>query len=246
MLNERAKLLPRLLAESRAGRVDTPLPAVPHRLRPTPADGSGAPVPLPPPPVAVVGVEEALRRRTAVRHHSGEPVGLGQLREVLALSTALDDRCWPHERAAGLPLDLYVAAWRVDALPVGLYHFDAAPRPGAEGGHLRPVAALPRGEAAEALVLQREFAKVPVVVLVTGNLAGATARHGGHGHRLLLARAGATAHAAWLAALGLGLTGTVFAGLLPAPLRTLAGFDGYRRAALFACSFGHPLEGTTG
>jgi nitroreductase len=57
---------------------------------------------------------------------------------------------------------------------------------------------------------------------------------------LLLARAGAAAHAAWLAALGMGLDGTVFAGLLPAAVRELAGTDGYTSAPLFAFSLGWP------
>jgi hypothetical protein len=103
---------------------------------------------------------------------------------------------------------------------------------------LERVAELPTGVGAEDLVLQKEFAAAPVLCTVTGNLAAAQARHGGYGHRQLLVRAGAAAHAAWLAALRLDLVGTVFAGLLPQVLRDRAGADGYRRAPLFAFAAG--------
>ena len=72
-----------------------------------------------------------------------------------------------------------------------------------ERSELCRVANLPDGRDAEELVMQREFADAPALLVITGNLAAALARHGSHGHRLLLTRAGAAGHAAWLAALRL-------------------------------------------
>ncbi len=86
----------------------------------------------------------------------------------------------------------------------------------------------------------RYFEDRPVAGADLAVLEAACARHGHHGRRLLLVRAGAAARAVWLTAIGGDLYGSVFAGALPGPLRELAGVDGARRLQLFACAVGHP------
>ena len=73
-----------------------------------------------------------------------------------------------------------------------------------------------------------------------GDLGAALERHGDHGYRLLLLRAGGRrAHAGWLAAESLGLHATVFAGLLPSAVARLTGCDGFTPAGqLFGLTFG--------
>ena len=79
--------------------------------------------------------------------------------------------------------------------------------------------------------MQPELAAAPLFVWFTGNLAQACAANGAFGHRRLLMRAGATAHALSMAALGMGLAGASIAGLIPAGGYNL-GIDGFQRASL--------------
>jgi hypothetical protein len=210
-----------------------PLPPVAPRLRRRPHDGPLTALPAPAAPRAALG--EVLPGRTAVRDYAGAPLSGAELSAMFAAADRMDARGWPAERAAGVDLELYCAAWRVTGVDTGLYRYLP------EGSRLCRVASLPDGPEAEELVMQREFAEAAALVVITGNLAAALARHGSHGHRLLLTRAGAAGHAAWLAALRLHLVGTVFAGLLPNVLRERADADGYHRAALFAFAAAHPI-----
>ncbi|HEY0531945.1 MAG TPA: nitroreductase family protein [Actinoplanes sp.] len=219
----------RLDAEA-AARPPAPVPA---RLRRAPDQGPLTTLPAPAAPRAAL--HDVLPERTAVREYAGTPVSGADLSALFAAADRMDARGWPAERAAGVDLELYCAAWRVTGVDTGLYRY----RP--QRSELCRVASLPDGPEAEELVMQQEFAQAAALLVITGNLAAALARHGSHGHRLLLSRAGAAGHAAWLAALRLGLAGTVFAGLLPNVLRERAGADGYHRAALFAFAAGHPI-----
>lgn len=227
--------LPRLLADTRldartAARPPAPVPA---GLRRAPHDGSLTTLPAPASPRAAL--HDVLPERSAIREYPPTPLSQADLSALFAAADRMDARGWAADRAAGVDLELYCAAWRVTGVSTGLYRYLP------ERSELCRVANLPDGRDAEELVMQREFADAPALLVITGNLAAALARHGSHGHRLLLTRAGAAGHAAWLAALRLGLGGTVFAGLLPNVLRERAGADGYHRAALFAFAAGHPI-----
>lgn len=86
--------------------------------------------------------------------------------------------------------------------------------------------------------MQSEFAKAPLVVWITGNLAAAAARHGGFGHRQLLMRAGMAAHRLWMAGMATGLSGCIVAGVVPGAARRQLELDGYRKASLIALAAG--------
>lgn len=227
---DRGALLAALLADT-----VSPAEATRYPPRPGPVAGDVGPgVPLPRPARATQSLERSLRRRTSVREYDETPLDPARLAAVLAGADAQDALNWAEERAVGVELELLCAAWRVTSVDVGLYRFEA------HTSTLVRLAALPTGDAVAELVLQPEFARTPAMVLVLGDLAAALRRHGSHGHRLLLNRAGGAAHAAWLAALGTGLDGAVFAGLLPGAIRGLSDIDGYHRAPLFAFSVGWP------
>lgn len=231
---DRLWLLGRLLTDTRldaeaAGGPRTPVPAELHR-----ATDDGPLTALPAPSAPRAALDDALLERTSVRDYAGTPLSGPDLSAILAAADRMDAAGWPGERAAGVDLELYCAAWRVTGVDTGLYRYLPAQ------SALCRVASLPDGPEAEELVMQREFAQAAAVLVITGNLAAALARHGSHGHRLLLTRAGAAGHAAWLTAVRLDLVGTVFAGLLPHVLRERAGADGYHRAALFAFAAGNP------
>ncbi|GAA2707319.1 nitroreductase family protein [Actinoplanes palleronii] len=228
--DERLHLLERLLADTK--RDPGPRILVPAHLQPPPHEGPSIALPAPAGPR--LALDDVLAERTSTRDYAPAAMSAEDLSALFAAADRMDARGWAGEREAGVGLELYCAAWRVTGVDTGLYRY----LPGESA--LRRVASLPSGAEAEELVLQREFAQAPALLVITGNLAGALARHGSHGHRLLLSRAGAAGHAAWLAALRLGLVGTVFAGLLPHVLRERVGADGYHRAPLFAFAAGHP------
>lgn len=234
MIPKSDALVDQLLADSQldAEAAVRPRAPVPTHLRRAPADGPLTALPVPASPRANLG--EVLPGRTAVRDYARSPLAGADLSAVLAAADRMDASAWSAERAAGVDLELYCAARRVSGVDPGFYRF--VPQQSA----LHRVASLPDGPQSADLAAQPEFAQAPALLVIMGNLAAALARHGSHGHRLLLSRAGAAGHAAWLTALRLHLVGTVFTGLLPHVIWERAGVDGYHRAALFAFAAGHP------
>jgi hypothetical protein len=234
--DDRLRLLERLLTDTRldAEAASRPPAPIPPALRRAPRDGPLTALPAPAAPRA--SLNDVLPERTSVRDYAATPLSGAELSAILTAANRMDDDGWPADRAAGVDLELYCAAWRVTGVEAGLYRY--LPQRSA----LCRLARLPEGPQAEELVLQRDFAHAAALLIIAGNLAAALARHGDHGHRLLLCRAGAAGHAGSLTALRLGLVGTVFAGLLPHVLWERAAADGYHRAALFAFAAGHPLR----
>lgn len=224
-------LVNRLLADSRlAGhRLQMPPGAVTVRRRRLRTVGN--PVALPPRQTAGLALEPVLQARVSMHVYGEGPLTLAETGTFLAAATAGDARDWGAERQAGADLDLVLLARHVTGLAPAMYQY--VPR----RHHLLPIGHLPAAGAAE-LVIQAEFARAPALLFAVGNLAAALERHGSHGHRQLLVRAGAVLHHAWLGALSLGLAGCIFAGLLPNALRDLAGTDGYTRMPLLALAVG--------
>ncbi|MFH8774361.1 nitroreductase family protein [Streptomyces sp. NPDC017958] len=184
-------------------------------------------------PASQEPLESLLRRRASTRTYAPQPISVDVLTAVVERAAAFDRTAWPdHDGGAGL--EFLVAARHVTGLPTGMHLYSPT------GGDFVRLADLPAGDAAEELVLQLEFAHAPAIIIVCGPLAASLDRHGEHGHRLLLARAGAAAHTAWLTALDRGLAGSIFAGFLSSALKPLVPVDGYRSAQLLAFSCGHP------
>ena len=177
-------------------------------------------------------LEQIQRRRLSERFYEDRPVAGEVLAAVIAAAGFFDRDAWP-EHQAGAPLQFLVAARRVAGLAPAIYLADPATGTFSETG------VLPSGDAAADLVLQAEFADASAILIACGPLAASLDRHGDHGHRLLLTRAGAAVHAASLTAMDHGLTGSIFAGFLSAGLRSLR-VDGYYTAQLLALAIGHP------
>ncbi|WP_053690382.1 nitroreductase family protein [Streptomyces sp. WM6372] len=223
----------RLNADELSRRPAVPGPALQGALRAaiTPQHERTATVAAPPSERAL---EAVLRERASVRTYAARPIPVEVLAAVVDRAAAFDRAAWPdHEAGAGL--EFLVAARAVDGLSTGIHLYDP------EGGEFIRLADLPLGEAAGDLVLQLEFADAPAIVMACGPLAASLDRHGEHGHRLLLARAGAASQTAWLTALDRGLVGSIFAGFLASALKPLVPVDGYLSAQLLAFSCGYPL-----
>jgi hypothetical protein len=189
---------------------------------------------LPQPQVQSKPLNEAVIERMSVRHYAPSPVTQAQLATILKTAAEGDKHDWPDEEENGLGLKFLVVAWRVEGIEPAVYGYESAVHTLIQLG---PVP----DQSTEAInmVLQIEFADAPVIILTVGDLAAASARYGGWGHRQLLLRAGTAGQRLWLASIGVGLVGTVFAGFLHRAARRIAGVEGYRNAALLAYSTGH-------
>ncbi|MET9861097.1 nitroreductase family protein [Streptomyces smyrnaeus] len=174
-----------------------------------------------------------LRARRANRVWSPEPLAAPLLADIIAEGVEADAEEWPDEQPY-TPLEITVVAFRVAGLAPAVHRFDGLARTA------RPVMELPPPQRRHTLTLQAEFADAPVIVSVAVDLRTAEARDGGHGYRTLLTRAGAAVHTMWLAGVSHGLTGSAFAGFIPASVRTPLRSDGTSRQQVFALALGHP------
>lgn len=177
---------------------------------------------------------DALQSRTAVRRWAGEALDATLLLRALRYACEQDEQVW-KPAFPGLPAPTpALLIQHVGGLPKGYHHYDA------ERAELVPQRFVPPPVAD--LVLQLEFAEAPVVILTLGDMAETLARYGAPGHRLMLARGAAFAHAMWLSALSQGGVGTVFAGILTSAARTELGIDGLRQAQLCGLALGKATE----
>ncbi|WP_217365466.1 nitroreductase family protein [Bacillus velezensis] len=183
-----------------------------------------------------IGLYNVLQNRTATRDYNGAAIALEDLGTILSASKQEDEMNWFRNINEGIDITLSVMAWRVQGLDCPcFYDYCAA------NHSLYPTGTIPEQNNAENWFLQREFMYAPVIVIVNGTMSCSLEQYGSHGYRHLLVRGGAAAHNAWLAALTLGLSGTIFAGALPRPLKENTPIDGIRRSQLCAFSFGKPI-----
>jgi SagB-type dehydrogenase family enzyme len=174
-------------------------------------------------------IEAILRRRRSIRAYDPRPLDSADL--AVALRGAWHSPTDSDTRAA---IEIAVLSRRVSGLDEGLWSLE-----GADPIRLVRRNGLPAAEDAENIVLQREYGHAPVLVLVLGSLRTTDARAGAHGYRLLLRAATAIAQATWLAALSVGVDGSIFAGLLPDAVERLCGGGPYDRAQLIGLALGY-------
>lgn len=162
-----------------------------------------------------------LDERRSIRTFGPEPVTEAVLRAVLEAGLTVDRELWTPDR----DLRVLVLAGRLVPLGPGVFEYAS--------GFVRraPLATLADH------VFQPDLATAAAVVVVCGDLDAAVRRHGPHGYRRLLTRAGAVVAACQLAAQRLGLHGCPFDGLLP------EGPEPVRDLSLFALALGRPAPG---
>ena len=207
---------------------------VPDEIRHQDINTIGEAVVLPVALTKSYSLQESMRQRVSTRFFTSEPLKLVHLATLLQSAQDGDQHDWSQEKETGVFLQFTVVAWRVENCPPAVYCYES------HSHALVPIHTIPdQTTEAKNLVLQVEFADAPVIILITGNLAAASARYGAWGHRQLLIRAGTAGQRLWFASLGLGLAGTVFAGFLQPAAYTYANIDGYRSAGLLAYTTGY-------
>ncbi|MFI6499658.1 nitroreductase family protein [Nonomuraea typhae] len=187
-----------------------------------------------PPDVALSAI---LRARRSTRFFDDAAVPAPVLAGVVTRGLGDDADSWAAEQDC-CPLAADVVAFRVDGLAPAMYALNPLPP------SFTPLASLPSDEAMREMTIQSEFCDSAAIVAITGDVERASRRHGGHGYRQLMSRAGAAAYAMWLEAIGHGLVGTVFAGFIPASVRIPLDCDGASRHQLFALAVGSPVRTT--
>lgn len=179
---------------------------------------------------------DVLAQRTTVRNYGIDPVAPAQLATILYCAHRGDQEQWVGQHLTQ-PLTFYVLAWNLAYFEPAVYAYDA------EKHGLQWVAPARSLQESMDLFVQPEFASAPVVIWVTGDLAAATrARLGPLGHRRLLLRAGSAGHRLWAAALAMGLSGGITAGLVSGEAREQFGLDGYQQVSLLAFATGVEAE----
>ncbi|MFD3529914.1 hypothetical protein [Streptomyces sp. NPDC058664] len=184
-----------------------------------------------------------LENRRSLRGFSSAPLPAGLLAGIMTRALAQDEATGiagttGPDRTDGtdadFPLELTVVASRLTGIAPAVHRFDAAT------SSFTPVMELPTGAARYGLTLQPEFSDAAAIVSIGVPLDAAVHRHGGHGYRLLLTRAGSAAYAMWLDGVAHGLVGSVFAGFIPAAVRGPLLSDGTSRQQIFALALGLP------
>lgn len=189
-------------------------------------------VSLPSPIKGGRSVGDVLAQRKSVRRFGRDSVTLGQVGTMLHYACQGDAQDWPDRCRVSESLTFLVLAGRVDGLNPGVYRYQP------QGHVLSLFGDLPPAKERVELFVQSEFALGPLVLWIVGDLAAACSRDGAFGHRRLLLRAGIAGHRFWMAALGMGLSGSLIAGLVPSAARRLLRLDGYEQASLLAFTAG--------
>lgn len=189
--------------------------------------------PLPLPPVTSapgMSVADALQQRRSRREYADRALSAGELAWIVAAAskiTADDDRRTAPSAGALHPIELYVAAGRVDGIPAGLYHVDV------RGQALEPLrhASVPSDLVLAALG-QGFVGTAPAVLVLTGYFQRTRWKYHARHYRYVCWEAGHIAQNVYLAAEAAGLAACVVGAFLDGVLNDALGIDGRTEAAL--------------
>lgn len=201
---------------------------------------------LPPPAIPDISLADALRTRRSARGLGGGPLPLAALSVLLHAAQGITHRAADAGRpdlrsapSAGAlyPLDLYLAAPRIDALPAGLYHYDP-------GGHA--VVRLRRGDPTAALavgLVEPAVAEAAAAVIVlVACFPRSRVKYGLRAYRFTLLEAGHVAQNLLLAAAALRIGALPVGGFFDRRVEELLGVDGLYESPLYMIAVGSPPE----
>ncbi|MFY9826386.1 MAG: SagB/ThcOx family dehydrogenase [Thermoanaerobaculia bacterium] len=194
-----------------------------------------------PPVEARNELERAIAERRSVRRFSGEPLSREELARLLFFTYGKTDRQGPFRAVASggalYPLELYVAALRVDGIAPGIYHYSVETggldlvRPG------NPLATLKQVLAWEGV----DIDNAALALVMTAAFRRNTVKYRDRGYRLILLEAGEAAQNFALLATSLGLGSCLLGGFHDDLLSELLDVDGVEEAPLLPVLVGRPV-----
>jgi SagB-type dehydrogenase family enzyme len=185
---------------------------------------SGERITLPAPrPASAVSVEEALVIRRSVRDFADAGVSLEETAQLLWAAQGITHseglRTAPSAGAL-YPLEVYLVAGNVAALPAGIYRYD--PR---RHELARSVLGDRRPDLAAAALHQAWISDAPAVVVIAAVLQRTSAKYGDRGERYAHIEAGHAAENVCLQAVVLGLGTTIVGAFSDVEVKRLLGFS---------------------
>jgi SagB-type dehydrogenase family enzyme len=185
------------------------------------------------PPVAPrTELERCIAARRSVRTFSGAPMDLEELARLLFFTYG---RTGPQQALRAVasggalyPLELYVAAFDVDGLDCGTYHF------GVETGHLDLVTPGACRSAFKDVVAWQgiDIDNASVAIVITAAFRRSTVKYLDRGYRMVLMEAGEAAQNLCLLATSMGLGACLLGGFHDDRLSGLLEIDGVLEAPL--------------
>jgi SagB-type dehydrogenase family enzyme len=204
---------------------------------------------LPPPRRPELPLWDAIAARRSRREFSEVPVAAAELAALLHAGYGVTHTLEAPEGHRGLPLravpsggalyplELYVAALRIEGLETGLYHFDPL-RPG-----LTVVRAGVSVEEVAALSTYPEIvAGCGALVLVAAIFGRTRFKYGLRGYRFALLEAGHVGQNVVLAATGLGLAAVPLGGFYDRLTDEFLGLDGVNESTLYTIAVGRAAD----
>ena len=205
--------------------------------------GDARPLPDPAAALPQASLAAAIVNRRSRRAFTDEPVRLERLSTMLLLTygvTGPNEADGSPARAAPsaggrYPLELFVAARRVDGLPEGLWHY----RPDLHA--LEPVRAGTLDEDLERAFFGQEVVRNAAFVVLVGAVMRRTlVKYQDRGYRLVLLDAGHAMQNLMLVATAMGLSGVGLGGFLDDALGDLCGLNGIDENVVYAVAVGAP------
>lgn len=198
-----------------------------------------------PAPQAGSGVERAIAERRSQRMFTGESMSREELSRLLFFTYGRTEgegyfRAVPSGGAL-YPLEIYVAALRVDDLEPGIYHY--AP----EHHLLDVIERRPRlAELEHAIWFDPiQVDEAAAIVIISAIFQRTTLKYQDRGYRMVLLEAGAAAQNLLLVSTALGLGGCLVGGFHDDTVSAILGLDGSDEAPLVPVALGRP-RGTDG
>ena len=205
----------------------------------------GVPAALPPPCRPNSTLWDAIEARRSRREFAPDPVAFDELATLLYAGYGVTHRLESPDGSGSLPLravpsggalyplELYVAALRVDGLEAGLYHFDPflcsleIVRVGLAAGDVAALSTYP------------EIVSPCAALLLVAAVFGRTRfKYGLRGYRFALLEAGHVGQNMLLAATAFGLAAVPLGGFYDRPTDEFLGLDGVNESTLYTIAIG--------
>jgi SagB-type dehydrogenase family enzyme len=210
----------------------------------------GVPAELPPPRRPDSNLWEVIEARRSRREFAPDPIAFDELATLLHAGYGVTHRLESPDGSGSLPLravpsggalyplEVYIAALRVDGLGAGLYHFDPFL------GSLEIVRIGLSADEVAVLSTYPEIVSPCSALLLAAAVFGRTRfKYGLRGYRFALLEAGHVGQNVVLAATALGLAAVPLGGFYDRPTDEFLGLDGVNESTLYTIAVGRALGG---